>query len=134
MKKNIMNFWTDILIFINFIGVIFTGVLLHRFPYEVSESTILGITRYDWGDIHWALSLIFIILIFAHLVLHWNWAKVSFKKYLRMKPKTLVIIVIVITIFVGILVPTNLTKDFPDRKEFKDTYPKARLAEIEKKD
>lgn len=134
MKKNIINFWTNILIFVNFISVILTGVLLHHFPYEVSERTILGITRYDWGDIHWTLSLIFIILIFAHLVLHWNWAKVSFKKYLRMKTKTLVIIVILLTIFIGILIPAYLTKDFPDRKEFKDTYPKASLAEIEKKD
>jgi len=134
MKKNIVNFWTNILIFANFFGVIFTGVLLFRFPYEVSERTILGITRYDWGDIHWVLSLIFIILIFAHLILHWNWAKVSFNKYLRMKPKTLVIIVIVVTIFIGILVPTYLTKDFPDRKDFKDTYPKASLVEVEKKD
>jgi len=132
MKKNIMNFWTNILIFANFVGVIFTGVLLFRFPYEVSERTILGITRYDWGDIHWMLSLIFIILIFVHLALHWNWAKVNFNKYLRMKPKTLVIIVMVVTIFTGILVPAYLTKDFPDRKDFKDSYPKVSLVEVEK--
>ncbi len=134
MKKNIMNFWTNILIFVNFFGVIFTGVLLFRFPYEVSERTILGVTRYDWGDIHWMLSLIFIILIFAHLILHWNWAKVSFNKYLRMNPKTLVIIVIVVTIFIGIFVPTYLTRDFPNRKDFKDSYPKVSLVEVEKKD
>jgi len=134
MKKNIVNFWTNILIFVNFFGVIFTGVLLFRFPYGASERTILGITRYDWGDIHWMLSLIFIILIFAHLILHWNWAKVSFNKYLRMKPKTLVIIVMLFTIFTGILVPAYLTKDFPDRKDFKDTYPKVSLVEVEKKD
>jgi len=134
MKKNIMNFWMNILIFVNFFGIIFTGVLLFRFPYEASERTILGITRYDWGDIHWVLSLIFIILIFAHLALHWNWAKVSFNKYLKMKPKTLVIIVMVVTIFIGILVPAYLTKDFPDRKDFKDSYPKVSLIEVEKKD
>ena len=82
------------------------------------------------------LSLIFIILIFAHLILHWNWAKVSFNKYLRMKPKTLIIIVIVLTIFIGILIliPTYLTRDFPDRKDFKDSYPKVSLVEVEKKD
>jgi uncharacterized membrane protein (UPF0182 family) len=134
MKKNIMNFWMDILIFANFFGVIFTGVLLHRFSYEASERTILGITRYDWGDIHWTLSLIFIILIFAHLVLHWNWAKVNFKKYLRMKPKTLITIVILLTIFIGIFVPAYLTKDFPNKKDFEDSYPKLSHVEVEKKD
>jgi len=134
MKKNTINFWTNILIFVSFFSMIFTGVLLYRFPYEASERTILGIMRYDWGDIHWMLSLIFIILIFAHLILHWNWAKVSFNKYLRMKPKTLIIIVIVLTIFIGILIPTYLTRDFPDRKDFKDSYPKVSLVEVEKKD
>jgi len=134
MKKNIMNFWINILIFANFFGVIFIGVLLFRFPYEASERTILGITRYDWGDIHWVLSLIFIILIFVHLVLHWNWAKVSFNKYLRMKPKTLAFIVIVATIFIGILIPAYLTKDFPDRKDFRNTFSKTSLVEVENKD
>jgi len=41
------------------------------------------------------------------------------KKYLRMKPKTLIIIAIVLTIFISILVSTYLTKDFPDRKDFR---------------
>jgi len=113
MKKNIMNFWMDILIFVNFFGVIFTGVLLFRFPYEASERTILGITRYDWGDMHWMLSFIFIILICAHLVLHWNWTKVSFNKYLKMKPKTIVIVVTVVTILISILVPLISQKISP---------------------
>ena len=133
MKKNIMNFWMDILIFVNFFGVIFTGVLLFRFPYEASERTILGITRYDWGDMHWMLSFIFIILICAHLVLHWNWAKVSFNKYLKMKPKTIVIVVTVVTILISILVPAYLTKDFPNRKNFRDSYPKISSVEVENK-
>jgi hypothetical protein len=133
MKKNIMNFWMDILIFVNFFGVIFTGVLLFRFPYEASERTILGITRYDWGDMHWMLSFIFIILICAHLVLHWNWAKVSFNKYLKMKPKTIVIVVTVVTVLISILVPAYLTKDFPNRKNFRDSYPKISSVEVENK-
>lgn len=133
MKKNIMNFWMDILIFVNFFGLIFTGVLLFRFPYEASERTILGITRYDWGDMHWMLSFIFIILICAHLVLHWNWAKVSFNKYLKMKPKTIVIVVTVVTILISILVPAYLTKDFPNRKNFRDSYPKISSVEVENK-
>ena len=134
MKKNIMNFWTDILIFANFVGVIFSGVLLHRFPYETSDRTILGITRYDWGDIHWTLCLFFIILIFIHFVLHWSWVKVSFQKYLKLGPKTLIIIVMVVTLIAGIIAPTYLTRDLPHRKEFKDTYPKASSVEVEKKD
>jgi len=40
MKKNTINFWTNILIFVSFFSMIFIGVLLYRFPYEASERTI----------------------------------------------------------------------------------------------
>lgn len=133
MKKNTMNFWTDIIIFINFIAVIFTGVLIHHFPPELKGSTILGVTRYDWGDLHWVLTLSLIFFIIVHLALHWSWAKGSFKKYLSLGPKILVITVTVILIFFGIAAPVYLTKDFPNRKDFKDTYQKASSFEVKKR-
>ena len=130
MKKTTMNFWTDTIILIDFIGLISSGVLLHRFPPELKGGTILGLTRYDWGSIHWVLALSFFIIIIAHLVLHWNWAKSSFKKYLKVGPKTL-IAVTVIAIFFGLLAPAYLTKDFPSRKDFKKTYPNTSSYEVE---
>jgi len=39
MKKNTTNFWIDILIFIDFVAVVFTGVLLREFPSELSGGT-----------------------------------------------------------------------------------------------
>jgi hypothetical protein len=122
MKKNIMNLWIDVIISINFMAVIFTGVLIHRFPYELKGGTILGFPRYEWGDLHWVLALFLIFLILLHLVFHWNWAKMSFDKYLRIEPKVLAITVIVITIFCGIVAPIYLTKDFPARKFLRDAY------------
>lgn len=132
MKKT-MNFWTDILMLIDFIGLISTGFLLHRFPSELNGSTVLGLTRYDWGSIHWVLSLSFFTIIIAHLALHWNWAKGTFKKYLRVGPRTLVTVT-AIAVFLGLLVPAFLTKDFPSRKEFKDAYPNASSFEVESKE
>lgn len=100
---------------------------------ELNGSTVLGLTRYDWGSVHWILALSFFIIIIVHLVLHWNWAKGSFKKYLRMGPKALVTVT-VITIFFGLLVPAYLTKDFPSRKDFKDTYSSTSSLEVENKE
>lgn len=133
MKKATTNFWINILSLVSFISVIFTGVLLHRFSPELNGSTVLGLTRYDWGSVHWILALSFFIIIIVHLVLHWNWAKGSFKKYLRMGPKALVTVT-VITIFFGLLVPAYLTKDFPSRKDFKDTYSSTSSLEVENKE
>jgi hypothetical protein len=72
MKKNTMNLWVDIIIFIDFMAVIFTGVLIHRFPYELKGGAILGFPRYEWGDLHWVLTLFLIFLTILHLILHWN--------------------------------------------------------------
>jgi hypothetical protein len=122
MKKNTMNLWVDIIIFIDFMAVIFTGVLIHRFPYELKGGAILGFPRYEWGDLHWVLTLFLIFLTILHLILHWNWAKVSFNKYLRIEPKWLAIIVMTIVILCGTVAPIYLTKDFSNRKSLRDAY------------
>ena len=134
MKKNMMNFWIDVLTFIDFIAVLFTGILLREFPPTLSGATILGVSRYDWADLHWVLSLSLILFIFTHLVLHWNWAKVSFKNYIRVGPRTLVITTTVVVVFCAIVAPVYLTKDFPSRKDVKAAYPKASSFEVDKKD
>jgi hypothetical protein len=134
MKKNTFNFWMDMLIFFDFIALIFTGVLLRDFPSALSGTCILGVTRKDWVDLHWVLALSLILFIFIHLALHWNWAKGSSKRYLRVGPKTLVISVTLIIIFFGIAMPGYLTKDFPDKEVFKDTSTKESAYEVDKKD
>jgi hypothetical protein len=122
MKKNIVNFWIDIIIFVDFTAVIFTGVLIHRFPYELKAGTILGFPRFEWGDLHWVLTLFLIFLILLHLAFHWTWTKVSFNKHLGMEPKVVVITAMTIVIFCGIVAPIYFTKDFGNRKLLRDTY------------
>jgi hypothetical protein len=61
-------------------------------------------------------------LAILHLVLHWNWAKVNFNKYLRIEPKILAMIVVAIVIFCGVVAPIYLTKDFSNQKSLKDAY------------
>jgi hypothetical protein len=117
MKKNTLNFWSDMFMFIDFVALIFTGVLLRNFPSAMSGTSILGVSRHDWVDLHWVLALALILVIFVHLALHWNWAKGSSKKYLRVGPKTLAVSVALIIIFFGILIPGYLTNDFPKTQE-----------------
>ena len=125
-----MNFWIDVIIFIDFIAVMFTGVLIHRFPYELKEGVILGFPRYEWGDLHWVLALFLILLILLHLVFHWNWAKVSFSKHLRIEPKVLALIGIGIVLFCGVAAPIVLTKEFSNRKLLRDAYRASYALEV----
>jgi hypothetical protein len=131
MKKNRINFWTNILTFINFIFVIFTGVLLREFPAELSGTTLLGAVRKDWVDLHWMLSLLLLLFIFAHLVIHWGWAKGSFKKYLRVGPRALAITATLIILLAAIGAPVYLTKDMPNRKDVQASYSKEGLGPSE---
>jgi len=125
MKKNSLNFWIDIFIFIWFIAVVFTGIILREFPVGLHECTILGVPRKELADLHWVLSLSMIIFVFVHLVLHWSWAKMSFRKHLRLGPKALAVTAIVIVVISMIVAPVYLTKDVPKRKGVKVTYSKA---------
>jgi magnesium-transporting ATPase (P-type) len=125
MKKKSLNFWIDILIFILFIAVVFTGILLREFPVDLHEYTILGVPRKEFADLHWVLSLSMIIFVFVHLVLHWSWAKMSFRKHLRLGPRALAVTSIVLVVISIIVAPVYLTKDLPKRKGDKIAYSKA---------
>ena len=131
MRKNTINFWTNILTFINFIFVIFTGILLREFPAELSGATLLGAVRKDWVDLHWMLSLLLLLFIFAHLVLHWGWAKGSFRKYLRVGPRALAITATLMVLVAAIVAPVYLTKDLPNRKDVQATYSKTGPVHLE---
>lgn len=131
MKKNTINFWTNILTFINLMLVIFTGILLREFPAELSGPALLGAFRKEWVDLHWVLSLSLILFIFTHLVLHWGWAKGSFKKYLRVGPRALAVTATLIVLLAAIVAPVYLTKDLPSREDVQAAYPKLSSARLE---
>jgi len=119
MKKKYLNFWIDILIFIAFILVVFTGIVLRDFPVDLRGCTVFGVPRKELADLHWVLSLSMILFIFTHLVLHWGWAKVSFRRHLRVGPKALAISAIALALISMIVAPVYLTKDLPSRQEAK---------------
>jgi hypothetical protein len=120
MKNKSLNFWINIVIFIDFILVVFTGIVLREFPVDLSGCTVLGLPRKELADLHWVLSLSIILFIFAHLVLHWGWAKVSFRKHLRVGKKALAVTAIVIVVISMLIAPVYLTKDLPTRKAAKE--------------
>ena len=121
MKKVTTNFFMDILLFGVLMSQVFTGILLHRFPSELANSTVLGITRYTWGTIHWSVSILFVLVIITHLVLHWGWVKTTTLKYIRMRSKVLLASTVVVFLFM-FFTPYYVTRDFPDREDVKNTY------------
>ncbi len=79
------NIYTNILSFIALLILAITGFILwFVIPkgnlYQGGRNTdntniILGLDRHDWVNIHNYVSLIFVILMLIHLILHWSWIK-----------------------------------------------------------
>jgi hypothetical protein len=115
MKKIITNYCTDIFMFVVLMSQVFTGILLHRFPPELTDATILGLTRYTWGTIHWSVSILFALITITHLILHWGWVKATTLRYVRMKSKVLLASMTIFFLIV-FLTPYYITRDFPNRQ------------------
>jgi len=121
MRKQKLNYIADILILLVLFSQVFTGIILHRFPVELTDTAVLGLTRYTWGTLHWGASILFIIAIILHLVLHWGWIKSLTNKYSRRGSLVLVSFVAIVFLFVC-LAPYYVTRDLPRRNEFSSTY------------
>ena len=131
MKKTITNFFMDMLLFVALMSQVFTGILLHRFPSELASTTVLGLTRYTWGTVHWSASVVFVLVIITHLALHWGWVKATTLKYIRMRSKVLLASTVVVFVFM-VFTPYYVTKDFPGRSDFSASYQKTMYYEDER--
>ena len=114
MEKNRLNFWTDILILLSFVSLLFTGFMMYLIPRGYGGILVSGFTRHEWGDIHMIVALIFISLIIFHVILHWSWEKRCSKRFLKIGPKTLIIITVLLVAF-AFIAPEILTSGIPER-------------------
>ena len=101
MKRTTLNFIVDFISFIDLLVLACTGFIIkyilppgsgggHGFGYRggrgaVEAKTLWSMTRHEWGDIHFYFSVLFIILMLVHLVLHWTWIKCYFKSLFGIK-------------------------------------------------
>ena len=88
MKKTWLNFYVDLFLFLDFIMMMGTGLVIKyvlppgsggRHGGERHVKALLSMTRHEWGDIHFYLSILLITLITIHIILHWKWIKCMFK-------------------------------------------------------
>lgn len=77
MKKSKLITLIDIAAFISFIFVVSTGVLMRYVlpPRSGQSIEILGMSRHEWGDIHFYVTFIFLVILSIHLVLHWKFIR-----------------------------------------------------------
>ena len=85
MKKSKLITLIDISAFISFIFVISTGVLMRYVlpPRSGQSIEILGMSRHEWGDIHFYITFIFLVILSIHLILHWKFIRNIFHGRLK---------------------------------------------------
>ena len=75
MKRSNVNFTVDCLGFAAFVLLTATGVLMRYVlpPGSGRSTTIWGLDRHEWGDIHFWIAIAFFAALALHLFLHWRW-------------------------------------------------------------
>lgn len=115
----------DLLSFISLLSLISTGTLLKfTLPPRSGSASIWGFTRHDWGDLHFYLSVTFLLIISFHLFLHGAFIKKVFTGDASREHKYRIIIgvfslVILITL---LFAPTMSPVDDPGEKRGGQRY------------
>jgi len=79
MNKASLVKLTDLFSFLGLIALISTGALLKfNLPPRSGGASIWGLTRHEWGDIQFYVSVSFLALISLHLLLHFRFIKKQF--------------------------------------------------------
>ncbi|NQT50755.1 DUF4405 domain-containing protein [bacterium] len=82
MSKNKLNLIIDVLAYLGMVALASTGLILaYGLPPGTGGRhgggrgvlTLLGRSRHEWGDVHFALAIALLVLVLLHLVLHWRW-------------------------------------------------------------
>lgn len=89
MNRTFANVIIDLAAALLFVGMIATGYVM-RFPLPPGTNRVLtlwGLTRHQWGGIHYWISIGLLAVIAVHLVLHWKWIVTVVGKRLRLVAK-----------------------------------------------
>ncbi len=103
MKRGTLNFVVVLVSFINLVFLALIGLImryilppgtggrgrmLHSGGGREQIKQLWSMTRHQWGDIHFYLALLFVVLMTLHIILHWGWIKNYLKSLLGIRRKT----------------------------------------------
>lgn len=76
MKQSQLIKYVDLFSFLTLVAMLATGILIeYTLPTRSGPLSIWGLTRHQWGDIHFYSSISFVVLMSAHLITHAKYIK-----------------------------------------------------------
>ena len=97
MSKTDWKYLVDTLLFICIVGIAFIGFLMGlvipKGP-SASESAkyFLGLHRHQWGNIHFYLSIVFVVLVIIHVILSWSWIRGKARQLFKRQGATMLVL------------------------------------------
>jgi hypothetical protein len=136
LSKAVINIVVNACSFLGFICLVSTGLLLKfvlppgsgrvetlaRGGREKAIDLCLGLTRHQWGEIHFYISLGFLTLLATHLVLHWPWIRaVAWGTAQRPLPlrRRMITVGVVLLALAALSTPWVLPKEKMGRAEYR---------------
>ena len=87
MKRILDNLHIDLIAAALMVAMVATGYIL-RFPLPPGtnkSASLWGLTRHEWGTVHFWISIGLLVLVVVHVCLHWQWIVVTVKRRLSGK-------------------------------------------------
>jgi len=113
-KKNKLNFYIDIAMFIVMGALIGIGILIKYVLLPGQEQWLLygqnmeltfwGLDRHQWGTIHLVLGGVLFVLLILHIIFHWKTIKCFFRRYIPVLSTRFFVVVITVVLFVLLVV------------------------------
>ncbi|MDX2349987.1 MAG: DUF4405 domain-containing protein [Porticoccus sp.] len=104
----------DLLSFAALTLMLSTGIFLRfTLPPRSGGDEVWGLTRHDWGNIHYYLSVVFLLFMSAHLVAHAKFiksviiGKATKEKYYRIAIGILGVIALIALAFTPVVSPVT---------------------------
>ena len=82
VTKSKLNLLIDVLAYLGMMSMLSTGLMLmYIMPPGTggchgeggARITLLGLSRHEWGKVHWYVAVGLIVVAAVHVLLHWKW-------------------------------------------------------------
>lgn len=121
MKKSDWQYLVDTLLFLSIVGItvigFLMGLVIPKGP-TAPESTkyFLGLHRHQWSNIHFYLSVAFVVFVTIHILFSWKWIKNKSRQIFKKRWNTVLIFTAIASVLL-IFLFWALYPRFPDAYE-----------------